>query len=165
MDIYAIGAKEVCMQGIAATNLKKKMLLGASLLVLAVAMIFAGMHATFQADAKQSVGSTPVSNKNDIRIDEKVGNTLMESNTVPSAKESDNASLGSGPQGETKPANSNVEVRVNGEPVTVPENGSVHKEINTENGSASIDVSSQSHTSTGNSSSQSSINVNFDSVR
>jgi hypothetical protein len=151
------------MQGIAAINGKKKMLLGAGLLVLAVAMILVGIYATFQADARQLERSTPVLNEKDVRIDEKVGNTLLESDAVTGAIEPDTATVDNSQQGETKPANSNVKVRVNGESIAVPENGTVHKEINTQNGSTSIDVTSQSNGSSGNSSTQSSINVDFDS--
>jgi hypothetical protein len=48
-----------------------------------------------------------------------------------------------------------TDVMVNGQPVQVPANGSVHKDITSEQGTASVDVSQQSSTSSGNSSSTS----------
>lgn len=53
-------------------------------------------------------------------------------------------------------------LRVNGDNVPIPDNGSVHKEISTGSGNASIDVNVQSNGST-NSESSSSIDLNVNS--
>lgn len=91
-----------------------------------------------------------------MNIEMKVESGLANPEDVPGITEPDNTTQ----QGA---ANQNVQVQVDGVPVTVPENGSVHKEINTENGSARVDISSESSNTSGDSHTRSRININSNS--
>ncbi len=56
-----------------------------------------------------------------------------------------------------------AQVRVNGQSMSIPENGSIHKEINNENSKTTVDISVDS-SSSGSSQSNSSMNIDFNSV-
>ena len=146
------------MHDIATLSFKKKALIVAVLLVLiAVAVSFA-LYTSNRAQANQSVTGTPVLEASTMDIDMKVENGLMETESV--------TSPGSSPSSESTQqteATPKVNVEVNGTPVQVPENGTVKKEITTEEGSASINISSQSNTSSGHTRTRSSIKVDSDS--
>ncbi|MES2630683.1 MAG: hypothetical protein V4611_01880 [Patescibacteria group bacterium] len=148
------------MEGIVVRNWKKKVMVGVGVLACVVAMIIIGIYTTYRADANQLSNGVSAPGEADMRVDVKVDNGLAEPQSVTSATESDNVAPSSNQQEETSP---NVEVRVDGTPINVPESGSVHKVINTEDGSTSIDISTQSNSSSGDSRTRSSLNVDIDS--
>ncbi len=91
-------------------------------------------------------------------IDMKVENGLMGTETVT------NLDSTTPPAGDQQAAAApKVNVEVNGTPIEVPQNGTVQKEVTTEDGSASINISSQSNTSSGHTRTRSSIKVDSDS--
>ena len=147
------------MHNTAAIDLKKKMLFGAGLLALILVAIFIGINTTNRANANQTSNNVSTPEEMDMNINVKVGDGLVELNKSVNIAESD----GTMSQDGTNATNPNVQVQVDGVPVTVPENGSVHKEINTENGSARIDISSESSNSSGDSQTRSRININSNS--
>jgi hypothetical protein len=67
---------------------------------------------------------------------------------------------GSLPQANTKAVSNNVNLNINGEDIPVPENGSVHKEFSSDNGSNNIELRVNS---TSNGESQSSVRIRSDS--
>ena len=146
------------MHNIATLSLKQKALIVAGLLVLlAVAVTFA-LSIANRAEANQSVTGTAVLEASAMDIDMKVENGLMGTETVTNL-DSTTPSTGN-QQAEAAPK---VDVEVNGTPIQVPENGTVKKEITTDEGSASINISSQSNTSSGHTRTRSSIKVDSDS--
>lgn len=152
------------MYNILAVNWKKKILFGVGLLLFISATIVAVTYATFRADANQSSIRMSVPEESNTRVDIKVDNEPEEPNKVAESMESGNSAARGAQQSKAPTSNPNVDVHVNGAPIDVPENGSVHKEIVTQNGSASINVSSQSSSiSASNSNTRSSINVGVDS--
>ncbi len=91
-------------------------------------------------------------------IDMKVENGLMGTETVT------NLDSTTPPAGDQRAAAApKVNVEVNGAPIEVPQNGTVQKEVTTEDGSASINISSQSNTPSGHTRTRSSIKVDSDS--
>lgn len=151
------------MDSIVARTWKKKVIFGVSLLVCVVAVIFFGTYATYRANAERLSTGVSAPEETDMHIDVKVNNGLIEPQKTMSTQESNNVAPSTNQQAETNETKSDVKVRVDGKTIDVPENGSIHKEITTENGSASIDVSTQSNSSSNNSRTRSSIKVDVDS--
>jgi len=148
------------MRGIVFANLKKKPLLGAGLSVLVVATITTSVYATQQADANQSSSNILMPVETDIHIDMMAGDWLVEPDNLANLTEMTSNAPSSGQQGVT---DSNVNVRVNGMSIDTPENGTVYKEITSEDGSTRINFRSNSNTSSGESQSRSSVKFNVDS--
>lgn len=161
--MHGIAAAEVYMDGIVARNWKKKVLLGVGLLLCIVAMIVFGTYVTYRTGADQLSTGLSTPEEADLRIDVKVENGLVKPQNITSAMGLDNVAPSGNQHGKTNVTDPDVKVRVDGTPIDVPEDGLVHKRINTENGSTSIDVSTQSNSSSGNSRTQSSINIDVDS--
>lgn len=149
------------MHDIAATTLKKKLLIGAGVLALILATIGIGLYTTYRAGADQFTSNVAAPEEADMRIDLKINDGLVELEKITNVAEPETAS-NSTEQGQTSSTNSNVEVQVNGTPIDLPENGSVQKEIVTEDGSAKINISSQSNTSSGDTRTRSSIRIDSD---
>ncbi|MGH7217903.1 MAG: hypothetical protein ACREGE_00440 [Candidatus Microsaccharimonas sp.] len=139
------------------------MFLGIGLAMLIIGAIIFSAYAVYQADAHRSLTSVSVPEHTDAYIDVKVEGGQVEPESTTTVMEPDVAPLNGAQQSQTNSTNPNVDMRVNGTPVDVPENGSVHKRVTTENGSTSVDVSSQSNTLSDDSRTRSSININFDS--
>ena len=146
------------MHNIATLSLKQKAFIVAGLLaLLAVAVTFA-LSISSRAEANQSATGTAVLEASAMDINMKVENGLMGTETVT------NLDSTTPPTGDQQAAAAlRVTVEVNGTPIEVPQNGTVQKEVTTEDGSASINISSQSNTSSGNTRTRSSIKVDSDS--
>lgn len=142
---------------------KNNLILVAALAALAVVAVVAGIYASNQADANQSSGNVAVPEEADMNIELKVGDWLATPDDAVNLPESPNAATGDRQQGATNTANSNVELRVNGVPVETPANGSVQKQIITDDGSTRVNFWSQSTTSSDESDGQASIDVDIDS--
>lgn len=139
------------------------MFLGIGLAMLVIGVIVMSVYVVYQTDAHRSLTSVSAPERTDSYIDMKVESVQVQPEAAPTVTEPDATPLGDTQQNASTPANSNVEMRVNGTQVDVPENGSVHKNITTENGSTSVDVSSRSNTSSDDSHTRSSINIDFNS--
>ena len=150
------------MEDIVARNRKKKVVFGVAVLLCIAVMTIIAINTTQYTGANQVSTGVSAPKETDTRVDVKVDNGPAEPQSVISVNELDTAVPGANQQGDANQASSNVEVRVDGTPIDVPENGSVHKVINTENGSTSIDVSAQSNVSSGDSRTRSSLNVDVD---
>lgn len=152
------------MQGVVAKSWKKEVFLGIGLLLFIVATISIGIYTTNRANADRLSAGASAAKGADMRIDVKLENTMIEPQSITNAMELDNSALNSEQQGSTSNSTSpDVQVHVDGAPIAVPENGSVHKEITTDEGSTKVDISTQSNNSSGDSRSRSSINIDVDS--
>lgn len=150
------------MHGIAEANRKKKLLIGVGLAVLIVATLIIGIYVTNRAGANESSVTVSSPEETDMYIDARVESIPTDLEALNDSVGSDGTSAETTQQGETSSTDSNVQVRVNGAPIDVSKNESIHKEIHTENGSTRINISSQSSGSS-NDSTQSSINIKIDS--
>lgn len=155
--------EEVCVQSITARSRKSTVLFGIGLILFIVATISVGMYAANRTGAEQSITTVSTPNETDTSIEVKVDNGLVEPESITSIMELDNTTLSDTQQSEPAQVNPGVEVRVDGTAIEVPEEGTVHKEIVTEDGSTNIDISTQSNTSSGDSRTRSSINIDVDS--
>lgn len=117
-----------------------------ALFALSYAYIFSGLWGNGSGNGSGS-GSVPVRMAGD-DVNVLKGTTLLPQNITASLDA--NVSKSSAPAPATQ-----TNVRVNGSTVSVPNNGSVHKEISTGSGNASIDVSVQSNGSSDSESSSS----------
>jgi len=151
------------VENILTRNWKKKVLFGVGVLVCIVAMVIIGIYTTRHTGANQVSTGASAPKEADMRVDVKVDNGPAEPQDVPSVAGPDSTAPSGSQQGETNQTSQNVKVRVDGTPIDVPENGSVHKVIDSENGSTSIDITTQSDSSSGESRSRSSLNVDMDS--
>lgn len=161
--MYGIGAMEVCMDGMAARNWKKKVLLGGGLLLCIVAITVFSAYVTYRTGANQLSNGISTPEDAGMRIDVKVENGLVEPQSITSAMGLDSVAPSDSQPDEVNSTNPNVKVRIDGMPIDVPEDGSVHKKINTENGSTSIDITTKSNSSSDDSRTRSSINIDADS--
>lgn len=142
---------------------RKKAIFGAIIAGLVVVAIFAGIHVLNRTPSQQSSNNIVVPEEADMNIELKVGDWLAMPDNAVNLPESPNTATDDSQQGATNTANSNVELRVNGVPVETPANGSVQKQIITEDGSTRVNFWSQSNTSSNESDGQASINVDIDS--
>lgn len=131
------------MRGLSALTWKQKSLLGAALFTL-LAILTVGAYATSRATLNQTATSEPTIEATAIDIDMKVENEIAE--PTGQVVQEPNGSEGDNQAGEVNTMNSKIQVEVGGTPVQVPENGTVKKEITTNEGSAKIDISSGSPT-------------------
>lgn len=150
------------MEGAIGRNWKKKVFFGVAALMCIVALVIIGYTAHYTS-ANQLSNGVSAPKETDMRIDMKAKNESVKPEGTTGVIGSDTAALSSNQQGETDETNSNVEVRVDGTPIDVSKDGSVHKVIKTEDGSTSIDISIQSNNSSGDSRTRSSLNVDTDS--
>ncbi len=152
------------MHGTAASNWKKNRLFGIGLFIGILVVILIGLYATYRANTNNLLSnSASISNTTDANLDVKVENKSMEIESKPSTTAPDTTVPTASQPAETNVSSSDIDVRVNGTPIEVPENGTVHEQIITENGSTKIDITSQSNTSSGDSRTRSSINLDVDS--
>ncbi len=110
-------------------------LLGVAALVVTPGAVLAVNSLTNNSSSGPSLSSSSST--------ESSGSAETSSNQGVSASTSVNTSVNS--DGQT---NTTTEITVNGEPVTVPENGELHKTIQTENGEVKVDVSNGSTSNT-----------------
>jgi uncharacterized membrane protein YdfJ with MMPL/SSD domain len=125
----------------------KYVIVGIIAMLAALAIVIALQHAAMSKPSTalpaKSGTSSAVSNQN-----EKQNSTTVESNSVESNITAD--------QTQTPDARVKTEVKVNNQPVPVPDNGSVQKTITSDNGTTKVDIhvnsntqgSSQTHSST-----------------
>lgn len=151
------------MQGIAAMNSKKKLLFGAGLVVLIIAAIITGIYMAQRTNAEQSLTNVSTPKEANMNLDVKVENGQVEAQNITNSTGSDSSSSTSTQQGATNTSSSNVNVQVNGTPIDVPENGTVYKEIITDDGSATINFKSESNSSSNDTRTRSKINIDVDS--
>ena len=116
---------------------------------LAAAGAFTGVQAANNGNEPQAVTNTQVQTD--------TTSTNVQSPTVaPTTNSQTNVS------GFSDTANNKVKVEVNGQNISVPQNGSVHQDIPTQNGSTTVDVTSSTNGSASNGS-NTSLNVNVSS--
>ncbi len=151
------------MQDRVSTIEKKRLFIGAGLAALVVVAIATGIYATQQANANQPSSNVVVPGETDMHIDLQVNDLMAEADTLADLTEMVDGAMSRGQQGDGGASNSNVQVRVNGTSIDTPENGIVHKQITTQDGSTKIDFWSHSSTTSGESMDRSSINVDVDS--
>lgn len=151
------------MQRIAAMNSKKKILFGVGLIVLIIATIITGLYVTNRTNANQSLTNVSTPKEANMNLDVKVQDGQVEAQSISNATESGDTSSSDTQQGATNTSNSNINVQVNGTPIDVPENGTVYKEIITDDGSATINFKSESSSSSNDTRTRSKINIDVDS--
>jgi len=158
MNMYGIDTKEASVHDIVTRNWKKKVFFGIGLLVSVAVMISIGLYAAHRTGANQLSADVTAPEETDMRINVKVDNGVVEPQDAVNDTRAD-STVSNGESSETNPS---VQVQVDGTSIDIPEDGTVHKVIQTEDGSTSIDISTQSNSSSGDSRTRSSINIDAD---
>lgn len=121
-----------------------------------VAFQYAAMGSKQKENVSAGTRATTVVSDNQVVTDNQQTTLSAETNQPTPDNQ---ASINSGSQ-----TNSNTEVKVNNKTIPVPENGSVHTTVPTDNGSASVSINVDSNSSgSANSSSSSFVQVNSNS--